>query len=117
MRIPRTIRKKRLYLVLAALRGPDNQDNMHDLTLKSMLTARIRAIFFSERDCGGIREPRRFTEAEYNLLREVCGKRGICGKPGNSHFREHLARAVYYSQSHRIWNGYGAKIYEILMCS
>ena len=93
------------YDLLAAVRGPDCPNTIHNCTcetLKSIVTARVRAILFSYVGGAAINdEP--LTETDLLAVARITKKVEIHAV----HYVQHLSAAVWASQEHTIWGGRG----------
>ena len=98
---------KRIYDLLTAVRGPDDEGKK---PLKQLLTARIRTIIFKDAyRCAGIFQTDSFSSANLSQLKQT-----LDNNPTSRHFLTHLLHAVESSKRHPIWGGHGPVIYAML---
>ena len=108
------IAEENLYLLAAAVRGPDNCSNYVFRTLKACITSRIRAILFNRDEVKGDYDDSMLSDTDLSCITEMLHvykyEKGSYGL----HFIFHLMDAVYVSRKHPIWGGKADSLLNLL---
>lgn len=103
------------YLLLSAVRGPDNCNDQWSRLLKATVTARIRAIIFTRGTCRGVIQFRELSAADVKALEKHCSKVNDYPAAGRYHYISHLIYGVRETAEHRIWGGHGRVLLGTLL--
>lgn len=103
------------YDIMGAIRGPDIEKRS-TLTLKALITQRIRHIAFEGVMAGGVSYvtvPNPIGEYDLANIEEAI-REAKAQVTGADHYLGHLASAVRSSLDHPTWGGHGDKIASAL---
>lgn len=106
---------KKAYLILAANRGPDYDQDVNILyldCLKALITARIRSICFFKEEVHGLWNDKPLDKFLFNkILKHLCL---VKRSAGTHHYISHLEEAVRHTDDHPVWGGFGLDLSNML---
>lgn len=109
------------YLLASAMRGPDTLNQVASM-LKGKITARLRALVFTEDECMGLYADWPMNYRGMNELIHCIGNYPVTPlDKGMDHYTKHLLDAMRITERETIWGGYFDNIisvlYSVLECA